>query len=66
MKKKSKRNAILFEGIPPITRARFKAACARRGVTMKEAITDLMGVYASAGFPAVITPAAFEKLDYER
>jgi hypothetical protein len=50
--KKKKRNAMLFEGIPPIVRAKFKSVCARRGVTMR--------IYASASFPAL---PDFEKSD---
>jgi hypothetical protein len=49
---KKKRNAMLFEGIPPTVRAKFKSVCARRGVTMREAVVHLMRVYASAAFPS--------------
>ncbi len=39
---------VLFvQGVPETTKANFKAACAKRGETMRDALIDLMRVYIS-------------------
>lgn len=38
----SKLTTFFFQGVPAAVKNRFKAYCARRGVTMKDKLVDLM------------------------
>lgn len=44
------RNAFFLEGIPPDVKTSFKAACARKKVSMKEAIVAFMRNYSRLAF----------------
>jgi len=42
MKKQTERGTLFLERIPKDTKAAFKAACAKRQVTMQSALIELM------------------------
>lgn len=49
------KTTLLIRNLPPELRARFKAACARRGHSMQAAVAELMRLYvvnANAGHVA--------------